>query len=610
MLVLFGVLLALQPFGAPYAGGLQLVTSAKYTLLLLLWSSLTLLLVSARQGPRAALYCVALGLALYAEARNFQEFSLWAPVAWTTLAVLALVAETALRERLLTSPRSQTWRAAGYTLVQLPLFGVPLAVLAYNGATGATLSDDSLLAIYQTNPGEALAFAREFIPLHYLLLVVGLPVVLYAANRVQVAGETAPRRPAPVFLLALAGSLSVLHLGVVYEKSPLLGMGGATYSDYRAELRAFRAVRAERGERLPEFTASTSGAPRTYLVVIGESHSRHHMSAYGYARPTTPWLDRMRADPGLILFGNAYANHPHTMPALTLALTEASQYNEQDYVNSASLVDIAKAAGFTTTWISNQVAYGSWDNQVTAIAEYADRQYRLNRHVGQTTRTTHFDEATVPQLARALETLDPQAHNLIVVHLMGSHWIYCNRFPRDGDSPYAAFVPGDWAQEERLDCYDHSVRYNDYVMRALYETARGFENFAGLVYFPDHGESVESGLGHYVGNFRYEMMHIPLYAWFSEDYRAQRPERVARLRARAARPFTNDIMYDTLLGIMGIETPHYRAGHDLGAPEYGIAKDALLTLHGERRVLDDPWIRKGVRDGVPETGGMRRVTHR
>ena len=84
------------------------------------------------------------------------------------------------------------------------------------------------------------------------------------------------------------------------------------------------------------------------------------MSVYGYPRPTTPWLSSRRNDPRFLFFDDAYSCYVQTVPALSYALTAKNQYNDMTLADAPSLIEAAKAAGFHTVWISNQVRFSAW----------------------------------------------------------------------------------------------------------------------------------------------------------------------------------------------------------------------------------------------------------
>jgi hypothetical protein len=59
---------------------------------------------------------------------------------------------------------------------------------------------------------------------------------------------------------------------------------------------------------------------------------------------------------------------------------------------------------------------------------------------------------------------------------------------------------------------------------------------------------------------------------------------------------------------MGIETPHYDAGNDLSAAEYRLTLDLARTLHGRRRIADDPLVAQRLFNS--EAGAGRVIAHR
>ena len=144
---------------------------------------------------------------------------------------------------------------------------------------------------------------------------------------------------------------------------------------YLKSVKAYNEYRLDASGKSKYIEARTTSADNeTYLVVIGESQNRKHMSAYGYSRDTTPWLKAQLNNKNFVVMENGYACNTLTMLALSQALTEKSQYNHRNLETSYSLVDIAKAAGFKTYWISNQAQFGSFNTPITLIADSADER--------------------------------------------------------------------------------------------------------------------------------------------------------------------------------------------------------------------------------------------
>lgn len=125
------------------------------------------------------------------------------------------------------------------------------------------------------------------------------------------------------------------------------------------------------------------------------------MSAYGYERDTTPWLSSKRSDRHFVLLDNAYACFPNTVSALSNALTAKNQYVSRSFAASPSVVEIIKAAGYESWWISNQNRLGVWDAPTSVIANLSDHQVWLNsKMIGKRTRSKKFDEELIGELQK------------------------------------------------------------------------------------------------------------------------------------------------------------------------------------------------------------------
>ena len=310
-----------------------------------------------------------------------------------------------------------------------------------------------------------------------------------------------------------------------------------------------------------------------YVLVIGESETRNHMSAYGYQRETTPWLTQFAKDPGTLLFKNPYSNHTHTVPVLTYALSEKNQYNQVPLAKAYSLIEIANAAGFDTYWISNQERYGAWDTPVAEIASTAKHQVWLNGEVGANIKTAYLDE----ELPIKTPDLKNVENALIVFHLMGEHLTYADRYP-------AVYQKFDEAGTKR-DEYDNAVLYTDFVLSRIYDLVKDNPHFQGLVYFSDHGEEPDLGKGHESAKFTNQMSRIPFVVHFSDSYRSANPALFETLKGQENDYWTNDLVYNFMTEIMGIQSlPINEPNLTLGNPAYDRTKDNVRTLHGERKI--------------------------
>ena len=75
---------------------------------------------------------------------------------------------------------------------------------------------------------------------------------------------------------------------------------------------------------------------------------------------------------------------------------------------------------------------------------------------------------------------------------------------------------------------------------------------------------------------------VPVYWYFSDDYRRNHPDLVKFAQLRKEVYFTNDMMYNALLNVLRINTPYYDAREDFLSEKYGYKKDDLLILNNLR----------------------------
>ena len=311
------------------------------------------------------------------------------------------------------------------------------------------------------------------------------------------------------------------------------------------------------------------------------------MGLYGYVRESTPELSKLNKNGDLLLFNNAYSCHTHTVPVLKLALTQANQYNGKTYYNSLSIIDIFKKANIQTYWLTNQILYGPWDNLISIIGQSADHIVALNKHIGPTTRTNKFDGALIDEVKKVLSQ-NTNKNRIIVVHLMGSHATYSSRYPHNKYSIFDAdkLVGNKIKNAKKLNVYDNAIAYNDYVVSSIIKLAKQNKGTYGVFYMSDHSEEIIKYLAHNSAKFTWQMTQIPMFAYFSDDYKAKYPNKYKNLVKHKDAIFSNDLMYDTLIGAFGIKTDKYNPKNDLSSSKYSLREKDALALHGTKHYID------------------------
>lgn len=553
---------------------------------LLVWLSLLYFMYKKNQASSVLAFYFIYVIALLAEIKTLKTVSEASLLSYAGVCVaLSLVCSFFYQEAF---RRGKSWFAAFISISFASLtYLVPTAFLAYFIAFDIPVDVGALNALFQTSLTESVEFLQDYMGvkvLGFVALVVSLvSYIFWWHKKSQILVLD---RSFYVFSFLLAFTMSALVLPSAKLPRFIIESAAA----YQEELRAFRDIQERRKRSSGSIVATKDAGGETYIVILGESLSKKHMSLYGYHRVTTPKLDALYKAGDLLRFDNAYSNHTHTMPTLSLALTEAAQDKKKQYFDSVSIVEIFNSAGFETYWLTNQNLLGAWDNMVSAIAQESKNLIGINASVGRTTQTRSLDGDLIKHFEKIVGKESTSGNRVVFVHLMGNHGNYCNRFPKSFGKYTEGLSVSEYGSAalkrelwDRVNCYDNSVIYNDYVVGSMLEIAGGLPGKVSVLYISDHADDVLSGLGHNSAKFTYEMTQIPLVVWFSDAFKREKAELVHRFNSRVGDLFSNDRLYDTLIGWAGINTPHYRSEFDLASVGYSLSREAAVTLHGSKK---------------------------
>jgi len=453
------------------------------------------------------------------------------------------------------------------------------------------IDEHGFLAIFQSDPGEIIAFISDNSSVLQLvivsLIIIGFILLFFKHYRVQ----DSQRKGFSI------KQFSFLIPGVLlFYLVPRYGLANTSFvfdnfNLYQSELVKFRKLNQSYNEGEKEINASKKNSNETYIVVIGESLGREHMSLYGYHRKTTPNLDSLKEKKELLVFNNVVSNHTHTTQTLTYALTSANQYNEETLADRISIINLLKAAGFNTAWISNQVRYGIWDNHVGVIADNVDHKIYFNKYVGKTFKNKNNDEIVLDAVEDLLGDSWP-GNNIIFVHLIGNHFPYGDRFTAPFEKFKENLSIGEFGKtgnhKNRINKYDNSVVYNDHIINQLIKLLHNSNrDVKSLVYLPDHGEEVWERKNHQSKLFTYSMVESPLIIWLSENYKTKYPVVYKNLENSLDSYWSNDLFYNLLIGLFDIETTEKEDQLSLTNESYTLPVSDIKTLHGKKNYVDN-----------------------
>lgn len=484
-----------------------------------------------------------------------------------------------------------SWQAIVSTAlaaVEMPLIILTVFQLAYYMVYRASIDHDGLKLVLDTDANEVLEFLRSFSP---WLLIPGLVAIILfiMAWFWWNLTDTLPFDNLPWWRTA-ALAVYTVAVGILMFKGPRSAFrrSGLTrlYFEDRAhdrECAGYAAACRSRREALdassplfPPTPGAVAAQGRTFLLVIGESASRDYMEAFTPTPAncgTTPWLSAMAGEGSALLFPNAYSCHFQTVPTLTRALTEFSQYAPGNFRDAVSVVDVAKKLGMKVYWFSNQGHIGANDTAVTLIAETADRA----AWTSQTINRRSYDG----ELPKFLDEVDPSADKLIVFHLIGSHFTYSNRYPADA-AYFSAATPAD----AYAAAYRNSLRYTDTVLSQLYDYSVRHLNLQFMLYCSDHADMPDRRRTPVFDDFG--KLRIPLALVTTDAFRASSPRLMSSLRANASRTFSNDLLFNLLCGLWQVESSHLPDALNLCSPSYALTPSTTRILLSTSTVDADP----------------------
>ncbi len=521
--------------------------------------------------------------------------------------------------------------------IAFALYLVPMSFIMYYFNYGTSIAKDILYAVLQTNSAEAIEQISEFMAIQWIVLFVLITAVIGFFLFKQEKKETSEiERSLLIFIIIIFLTISLSQVSEL--RLPKFILEG--YESYHKELNLFSKMQEQRKDikiailKPNENNTSESSTGKIYIVIIGESLNKRHMGIYNYFRNTTPNLSKMKESKELLVFKNVYSNHVHTDLVLSLSLTEANQINGKPFYQSISIIDILNQSDIETYWITSQTL---GTDAVSTIARSSDHLILANETVeaDRNSFSKIYDELLIEEVKKALAEKTDK-NKVIFVHLMGSHTDYGSRYPKTKYSSFKGALKqeefGQFADstqimnmqelgrkildirnlsdikalikiflgstQKRINNYDNSIVYNDYVVSSILHILQQQKGGMGLIYMSDHSEDVFRQLGHNSGNFTYEMTQIPMLAWFSDQYIERYTNKYTYLARNRNTLFSNDFLYDTLVGIFDINTSNYNSHYDLSSEHYQLDDEDAFTLHRKKHYTDASnyiwWQRKNV----------------
>lgn len=469
----------------------------------------------------------------------------------------------------------------GFPFIFMAVFQIVLLYLFGN----SVIATDMFTNVLTTNPGEAGELLSNIYPAVILVGVLYLPLLWFASREIghkRYISRTTRRTIG--YTGAVVFSLGLLALWPAYEVSENRHVGrdeifpiNAFYNVWLSGSEFRKTTHFKETSQDFSYGAtrsdSTSGR-EIYVYVIGEASRASNWQLFGYERETNPCLSAME---DLILYRNVLTQSNTTHKSVPLMLSSVATDQHEELYRRKGLPALFNEVGFETYILSNQSPQGA---MVDHLASDVQHLIYLPE--------PRYDMQLTEKLREVIETSSSQKL-FFILHTYGSHFSYHQRYPRE----FAAFLPDDdvaiTPQNAELlrNAYDNTIRYTDHFLSETINYLRSLEESSvALFYCADHGEDLldderERFLHASPTTTAYQLWVASL-AWFSEEYRANFPEKVAAAEANASAPATTHACFHTLADIASIESDYLKESVSLVSPHFDHhAKRYYLNDHNE-----------------------------
>lgn len=432
-------------------------------------------------------------------------------------------------------------------LISLPFFAGD--VFAFT-LLGRPIGANEVAVIMGSNTEEAASFFKTYSvvkPLLFSLCAVALIVCVYFLMRPLLKYIFRSGKVKAVLgLLIFAALFLGIYFSVKYPK-----IWGST-SSIEKIIYFLSVEQADLSETaiLPRISYLWDESPDNIVLIIGESFSRSHSSLYGYRLPTNPRLQRLAERGELFVFTDVIAAGVPTIRSFKRMMSSYEGDPDDDWRSQVFLPDVFKFGFYRTLWVSNQSKLGFYDNVVTSFARLFDYMVFTSDTGEDAYDNGHglkYDGALLPLLSSVLEG-NSAKQSFYLVHLLGSHFAFSERYPAEWSRFKAPDYPGaDAATASAMAAYDNSVYYNDFVTDSIIGLFR--DKNAAVIYLSDHALNYGNE-GFYNGDS--SLVEIPFMIYLSPVYREKYPQMEARIVSALGKPFmTGDLLY-TAMDLAGL----------------------------------------------------------
>ena len=316
------------------------------------------------------------------------------------------------------------------------------------------------------------------------------------------------------------------------------------------------------------------------VLIIGESYSRLHSQLYGYDKPTTPYQAQLAKENNFVVYDNFIAQWNLTYDVFKNLLSTHCASDDGEWHQYPLFTTLFKNAGYNVTFISNQF--------ITSSDTYSDFQENLLLNDTRMSKA-QFDSRNNKRFDYDGEMLNEykgfgdskKKGNLTIIHLMGQHIAFGERYPKEWEHFTASMYPHLPENEGNIVAqYDNATLYNDYILSRIIEKFK--EKEAIIIHMSDHGERSGIRGNGYGRDFTLsresieEQYEVPFWIFMTQEYAKKHPAIAQKISDSRSKPLCTDNIAHLMLSLAGIKTQYYNARYNPLSADFDSTRHRLI----------------------------------
>lgn len=314
---------------------------------------------------------------------------------------------------------------------------------------------------------------------------------------------------------------------------------------------------AEDAAKVPYW--QNNGKKNLFVFVVGETARAENFSLNGYKKNTNKPLEKYADE--LVSFKNVSSCGTSTAIALPCIFSKdgRNDFDKSESLYTENLLDVAQKGGYKVWWRGNVTG-------CKGICTRVENEMRCKEE-------TCFDGILNNGLVERVRAENKDM--FVVLHQLGSHGpTYYKRYPKSAE----IFKPtcnterlDKCSREEILNVYDNTIYYTSQNLAETIENLQQLDDEYNtmMLYVSDHGESLGEG-NIYLHSAPYaiapvEQKHVPFILWMSESFKKSFGIDAKCLQKQIDGEYSQDNIFHSFLGTMGIKTGIYDAKLDIFA---------------------------------------------